>query len=87
MNNDANHTMKLDLGDLGQISGGGNGTGSSTLGTTVSVKKAYCKKCAGKLTMVAESVRIGGGNTSLFICTSECPEQGKIKNNEEVNWL
>ena len=83
MDNQDRYAMKLDFGDLAQVTGG------VTLGTTGVKKQAYCKKCGGKLLIVEEHYRTAdGGNTSLFKCNdSRCRYFNAIKDNTEVNWL
>ena len=80
--------MKIDLGDLTQVTGGGGGQ----LGTAGGRKQAYCAYCGRLLTIYDESVRTDdGGMTSLFICNNtaggcQFAKEKRIMNNLEVKW-
>ena len=83
MNQKKLYAMKLDLGDLEHVSGGGGGA--------VTRRQAYCPICLQPLSIYKLSARTDdGGTTSLFKCvTGSCEncKQGKIMNNQEVKWM
>ena len=68
---------ELDLNELEGVLGGvGN----------CKPPKAYCRKCREELLFLKYD-HIGGCSTAIYYCVNpSCPEEGKDKNNLEVNF-